>query len=469
MSDQTVVTRFAPSPTGFLHIGGARTALFNWLYARNQGGKFLLRIEDTDRERSTPEATAAIYDGLKWLGLDWDGDAISQFERRDRHAEVAHDMLANGTAYKCYSTPEEIGAFRETARAEGHATLFQSPWRDADPADAPDAPYVVRLKAPRDGEVRIKDKVQKDVKWQAETLDDMVLLRSDGTPTYMLAVVVDDHDMGVTHIIRGDDHLINAGRQSLIYRAMGWDIPVFAHIPLIHGDDGKKLSKRHGALGVEAYRDMGYTPATMRNYLTRLGWSHGNDELFSTEQAIEWFDFKGLGKSPSRLDFKKLDSVGGFQIGASDEATLMADIDAFVAASDDITLSSNDREKLSAVLPLVKDRSKKIGDVLEKAYFVLGTRPFTPNEAAEKLLDSVSRGILKQLTAALQHATWTLEGLEACLQEFAAANDLKLGKIAQPLRAALTGRTVSPSVFDMMAELGREETLGRLQDATMGI
>ncbi len=469
MSDQTVVTRFAPSPTGFLHIGGARTALFNWLYARNQGGTFLLRIEDTDRERSTPEATEAIYDGLKWLGLDWDGDAISQFERRDRHAEVAHAMLENGTAYKCYSTPEEIEAFRETARANGSATLFQSPWRDADPADAPEAPFVVRVKAPREGEVRIKDKVQKDVKWKAETLDDMVLLRSDGTPTYMLAVVVDDHDMGVTHIIRGDDHLINAGRQSLIYRAMGWDIPVFAHIPLIHGDDGKKLSKRHGALGAEAYREMGYTPATMRNYLTRLGWSHGNDELFSTEQAIEWFDFKGLGKSPARLDLKKLDSVGSYQISNADDATLLADIEVFLAATGQDSLSAESREKLFKVLPLVKDRSKKLGDVLEKAYFVLGSRPFTPNDAAEKLLDSVSRGILKALTAALQHATWTLEGLEACLQEFAAANDLKLGKIAQPLRAALTGRTVSPSVFDMMAELGREETLGRLQDATMGI
>lgn len=473
MSDHTptrpVVTRFAPSPTGFLHIGGARTALFNWLYARNQGGTFLLRIEDTDRERSTPEATAAIYDGLKWLGLNWDGDAISQFERRDRHAEVAHAMLENGSAYKCYSTPEEIEAFRETARAEGRATLFQSPWRDVDPSEAPDAPYVVRLKAPHEGEVRIKDKVQKDVKWKAETLDDMVLLRSDGTPTYMLAVVVDDHDMGVTHIIRGDDHLINAGRQSLIYRAMGWDIPVFAHIPLIHGDDGKKLSKRHGALGAEAYREMGYTPATMLNYLTRLGWSHGNDELFSTQQAIEWFDFKGLGKSPSRLDLKKLDSVASYQITHAEDAVLMADIEVYLAATGQDALSSEDHEKLRSVLPLVKDRSKKLGDVLEKAYFVLGERPFEPNEAAEKLLDSVSRGILKALTAALQHATWSLEGLEACLQDFAAANDLKLGKIAQPLRAALTGRTVSPSVFDMMAELGREETLGRLQDATMGV
>lgn len=465
MSDTSVVTRFAPSPTGFLHIGGARTALFNWLYARNQGGTFLLRIEDTDRERSTPEATAAIYDGLKWLGLDWDGDAISQFERRDRHAEVAKAMLDNGTAYRCYATQDEIETFRESARAEGKSTLYQSPWRDADPSTAPDLPFVVRLKAPREGEVRIKDKVQKDVKWQADTLDDMVLLRSDGTPTYMLAVVVDDHDMGVTHIIRGDDHLINAGRQSLIYRAMGWDIPVFAHIPLIHGDDGKKLSKRHGALGAEAYREMGYTPATMRNYLTRLGWSHGNDELFTTEQAVEWFDFKGLGKSPARLDLKKLDHVGGYQIGIAPDDVLLADLQTYLAATNQPALTDADRVKLIAVLPLLKDRSKKLSDLLEKAHFILGSRPFTPDASAQSLLDSVSLGILKELTAALQHVTWSHDGLETCLKEFAQANDLKLGKIAQPLRAALTGRTVSPSVFDMMVALGKEESLGRLQDA----
>lgn len=465
MSDTSVVTRFAPSPTGFLHIGGARTALFNWLYARNQGGTFLLRIEDTDRERSTPEATAAIYDGLKWLGLDWDGDAISQFERRERHAEVAKAMLDNGTAYRCYATQDEIEAFRESARAAGKSTLYQSPWRDADPSTAPDLPFVVRLKAPREGEVRIKDKVQKDVKWQADTLDDMVLLRSDGTPTYMLAVVVDDHDMGVTHIIRGDDHLINAGRQSLIYRAMGWDIPVFAHIPLIHGDDGKKLSKRHGALGAEAYREMGYTPATMRNYLTRLGWSHGNDELFTTEQAVEWFDFKGLGKSPARLDLKKLDHVGGYQIGIAPDDVLLADLQTYLAATNQPALTDADRVKLIAVLPLLKDRSKKLSDVLEKAHFILGSRPFTPDASAQSLLDSVSLGILKELTAALQHVTWSHDGLETCLKEFAQANDLKLGKIAQPLRAALTGRTVSPSVFDMMVALGKEESLGRLQDA----
>ena len=469
MPNQSVVTRFAPSPTGFLHIGGARTALFNWLYARNRGGTFLLRIEDTDQIRSTTEAKEAIYDGLRWLGLDWDGDAISQFERRDRHTEVAQIMLKNGSAYKCYSSPDEIEAFRDSARAEGRPTLFQSPWRNTSCAEAPDASYVIRFKAPREGEVSIKDKVQKVVKWKAETLDDMVLLRSDGTPTYMLAVVVDDHDMGVTHIIRGDDHLINAGRQSLIYRAMGWNVPVFAHIPLIHGDDGKKLSKRHGALGAEAYREMGFTPATMRNYLARLGWSHGNDELFSTEQAIEWFDFKGLGKSPARLDLKKLDSVGNYQISNTPNDVIMHDVAVYLEAIGKDPLSTENYKKLSKVLPLVKERSKKLSDVLEKAFFVLGTRPFTPNDAAEKFLDAVSRGILTALTAILQNANWSNEGLEECLQKFASSNGLKLGKIAQPIRAALTGRTVSPSIFDMMAELGREETLSRLEDAARWI
>jgi glutamyl-tRNA synthetase len=463
MSEQQIVTRFAPSPTGYLHIGGARTALFNWLFARANGGKFLLRIEDTDRARSTPEATKAIFAGMDWLELDHDGEAFSQFENQTRHREVAQAMLDNGSAYKCYSTPEEIEAFRETARAQGKPTLFQSPWRDSD-KPAPDAPYVVRLKAPQTGEVQIRDVVQKKVRWKAETLDDLVLLRSDGTPTYMLAVVVDDHDMGVTHVIRGDDHLINAGRQSLIYRAMGWDIPVFAHIPLIHGEDGKKLSKRHGALGVEEYRDMGYLPAAMRNYLARLGWSHGNDELFTTEQAIEWFDLKGIGKAPARLDFKKLDNVSAFHIKNTPDAALLDHILVFIEATGLPPLSDTQRNNLLRAMPILKDRSKKLPDILNKAHFILGERPFTPDESAEKLLDSVSRGILKRLTSALLDASWTHEGLEACLRDFAQAEDLKLGKIAQPLRAALTGRTVSPSVFEMMELLGKEETIGRLTD-----
>jgi len=463
MSEQQIVTRFAPSPTGFLHIGGARTALFNWLYARANDGKFLLRIEDTDRARSTPQATQAIFAGLKWLGLDHDGEAFSQFENQARHREVAQAMLDNGTAYKCYSTPEEIEIYREKARADGSPILFQSPWRDSNQA-VPDAPFVVRLKAPLTGEVQIKDAVQKKVKWKAETLDDLVMLRSDGSPTYMLAVVVDDHDMGVTHIIRGDDHLINAGRQSLIYRAMEWHIPVFAHIPLIHGEDGKKLSKRHGALGVEEYRDMGYLPAAMRNYLARLGWAHGNDELFSTEQAIEWFDLKGIGKSPARLDFKKLDNVSAFHIKNTPDQELVNAIEVFLDATKQTPLSDLQRGNLTKAMPILKDRSKKLPDILEKAHFVLSERPFTPNEAAEKLLDSVSRGILLRLTKQLQAATWSHEGLEACLRDFAEAQDLKLGKIAQPLRAALTGRTVSPSVFEMMALLGKDETVRRLQD-----
>ena len=330
---QTVVTRFAPSPTGFLHIGGARTALFNWLYARGRGGRFVLRIEDTDRARSTPEATRAILDGLAWLGLDHDGEAVSQFARVDRHAEVAHHLLASGMAYKCFSTQEEIQSFREAARAGGRSTLFQSPWREADPATHPDAPYVIRIKAPREGQSVIRDKVQGDVTIRNDQLDDMVLLRGDGTPVYMLAVAVDDHDMGVTHVIRGDDHLNNAARQMMIYAAMGWPLPTYAHIPLIHGPDGKKLSKRHGALGVEEYQRMGYPAAGMRNYLARLGWSHGDDEFFSDAEAREWFDITGIGKAPARLDFKKLENLCGRHIAAMEDAALLHELQGFLAAT----------------------------------------------------------------------------------------------------------------------------------------
>ncbi|GFE66851.1 glutamate--tRNA ligase [Litoreibacter roseus] len=459
-----VVTRFAPSPTGFLHIGGARTALFNWLYARGRDGKFLLRIEDTDRERSTEEATQAILDGLSWLGLDWDGDAVSQHEAMARHAEVANALLDKGRAYKCFSTQEEIAAFREKARADGTSSLFRSPWRNTDAADHPDAPHVIRIKAPQEGQTVIKDAVQGDVIVANTELDDMVLLRSDGTPTYMLAVVVDDHDMGVTHVIRGDDHLINAARQITIYEAMEWDIPVFAHIPLIHGPDGKKLSKRHGALGVEEYRAMGFTPAALRNYLSRLGWSHGDDEVFTTEQAIEWFDFDGIGKAPARLDFKKMESISGNQIAMADDATLMRDIDAYVAENDATKLSATQQSALKTALFCLKDRAKTLGDLLAKAHFVLGERPFTPDEKAAKALDPVSIGILKELTPHLQNASWERDRLEEAVAAFAQAKDLKLGKLAGPLRAALSGRAVSPSVFDMMLVIGREETLARLGD-----
>ena len=460
-----VVTRFAPSPTGFLHIGGARTALFNWLYARGRDGKFLLRIEDTDRARSTPEATAAILDGMAWLGLDHDGEIVSQFENADRHAEVARELLAQGKAYKCFSTQEEIAAFREAARAEGRSTLFRSPWRDAAPETHPDAPFVIRIKAPQSGETVIHDKVQGDVTIRNDQLDDMVLLRSDGTPVYMLAVVVDDHDMGVTHVIRGDDHLNNAARQMMIYDAMGWDVPVWAHIPLIHGPDGKKLSKRHGALGAQEYQAMGYPAAGMRNYLARLGWSHGDDEFFTDDQAKEWFDLKGIGKSPARFDFKKLDNISGQHIAATDDAALRQEIAAFLPKSDLTPLSSQHLEMLGKALYCVKDRAKNFPELLEKAHFALIDRPVEPDEKAAKNLDPVSRGILKELTPHLQNASWSRENLEAILNAFAESKDTKFGKLAGPLRAALAGRTATPSVFDMMLVLGSDETLRRISEA----
>ncbi len=460
-----VVTRFAPSPTGFLHIGGARTALFNWLYARGRGGKFLLRIEDTDRARSTPEATQAILAGLTWLGLDWDGEPVSQFDRADRHAEVAHQMLASGDAYKCFSTQDEIEAFRESARTEGRSTLFHSPWRDASPDTHPDAPFAIRVKAPLDGETLIDDQVQGQVRIRNDQLDDMIVLRSDGSPTYMLAVVVDDHDMGVTHVIRGDDHLNNAARQMLVYRAMGWDVPIWAHIPLIHGPDGKKLSKRHGALGVEEYQQMGYPAAAMRNYLARLGWSHGNDEFFSDAQAREWFDISGIGKSPARLDFKKLDHLTAQHTSVADDAALLHELEAYLAATQAPALTDAQRAGLLRAMPLVKDKAKGFAQLLEKAHFILTQRPIAPDEKAAAALDDVSRSILKELTPRLQTATWDREILEGVVTEVAQAHGLGLGKLAQPLRAALAGRTNSPSVFDMMIILDRDEALARLQDA----
>jgi len=466
MSSTPVVTRFAPSPTGYLHIGGARTALFNWLYARGRGGKFLLRIEDTDRERSTPEATAAILKGLTWLGLDWDGEAVSQFARKDRHAEVAREMLARGAAYKCFSTQDEIAAFRAEAEAEKRSTLFQSPWRDADPASHPDAPFVIRLKAPRTGSTVIADTVQGDVTFGNDQLDDMVMLRSDGTPTYMLAVVVDDHDMGVTHVIRGDDHLTNAARQVQIYHGMGWDVPVFAHIPLIHGPDGKKLSKRHGAVGLEEYQAMGYPAAGMRNYLARLGWSHGDSEFFSDAEAREWFDLGGIGRAPARLDFKKLENLCGQHVAVAEDAVLVAEIEAYLAAAGKPALTDAQRAGLERGMYCLKERAKTFPELLEKAHFVLGSRPFEADAAAAKALDPVSRGILAELTPQLQNASWTREDLEAKVAEVAATHGIGLGKLAGPLRAALAGRTVTPSVFDMMLVIGQDETLARLSDAT---
>lgn len=460
-----VVTRIAPSPTGYMHIGTARTALFNWLFARGRGGKFLLRIEDTDRERSTPEATAAILRGMTWLGLDWDGEAVSQFDQKDRHAEVAHEMLARGAAYKCFASQEEIEAFREAATAEKRSTLYRSPWRDADPATHPDAPFVIRMKAPQTGETVIEDAVQGTVTFRNDLLDDMIVLRSDGTPTYMLAVVVDDHDMGVTHVIRGDDHLQNAARQTMVYTAMGWEIPVWAHIPLIFGPDGKKLSKRHGATGVEEYQIMGYPAAGMRNYLTRLGWSHGDDEFFTTEQAKEWFNLEGIGRAPARLDFKKLENLCGQHIAASDDAALLHELEAYLQAAGQPPLTDRQRDNLSRAMYCLKERAKKFPELLEKAEFALNSRPVVPDEAAAKSLDPVSRGILKTLTPQLQTATWTKEMLEPILTEAAAAHGIGFGKLAAPLRAALAGRSATPSVYDMLLVLGRDESLARLEDA----
>ncbi|MBP0481866.1 glutamate--tRNA ligase [Sagittula salina] len=460
-----VVTRFAPSPTGYLHIGGARTALFNWLYARGRGGKFLLRIEDTDRARSTPEATEAILKGLAWLGLDHDGEVISQFDRAPRHAEVARGLLDTGKAYKCFSTQEEIEGFREAARAGGKSTLFQSPWRDAAPATHPDAPYVIRLKTPQDGETVITDAVQGTVTIRNDQLDDMILLRSDGTPVYMLAVVVDDHDMGVTHVIRGDDHLNNAARQMGIYTAMGWPLPVYAHIPLIHGPDGKKLSKRHGALGADEYQKMGYPAAGMRNYLARLGWSHGDDEFFTDAQAKEWFDLDGIGRSPARFDFKKLENLCGQHIAIEEDAALLQEIEAYLAAAERTPLSETQRDGLARGMYCLKERAKSFPELLEKAEFVLTSRPISPDEKAAKALDAVSRGILAALTPQLQNASWTRDDLEAALNRFCEEQGTKFGKLAAPLRAALAGRAVTPSVFDMMLVLGRDESLARLGEA----
>lgn len=462
MSEESpqIVTRFAPSPTGYLHVGGARTALFNWLYARGRGGRFLLRIEDTDRARSTPEATAAILKGLEWLGLDWDGEPISQFARKDRHAEVAREMLDRGAAYRCFSTPEEIAAWRE---AHPRAP-FQSPWRDA--TNLPDAPFAIRLKAPRTGETVIADAVQGEVRVANDQLDDMVLLRSDGTPTYMLAVVVDDHDMGVTHVIRGDDHLTNTARQIQIYDAMGWARPVFAHIPLIHGEDGKKLSKRHGAVGLHEFAGLGYPAEAMRNYLARLGWSHGDDELFGDDEARAWFDLSGIGRAPARLDFKKLEHVSAHHLRAMPPEALMAALEAWLAETGAPPLNAVQAQRLRAALPALREKARTLPQLLDQARFALIERPVEIDAKAAQSLDAVSRGILKTLTAAVQHDSWTRDGLEQAAKAVAETTGVGLGKIAGPLRAALAGRTATPSVFDMMTALGREESLARLQDQT---
>jgi glutamyl-tRNA synthetase len=467
----TVITRFAPSPTGFLHIGGARTALFNWLYARKRGGTMLLRIEDTDRQRSTREAIDAILDGLKWLGLNWDGEVIYQFKRAARHREVAEQLLASGKAYRCYATQEELTAMREKARAEGRTRLYDGMWRDRDASEAlPGMKPTIRLRAPQTGETVIEDQVQGRVVWQNENLDDLVLLRGDGNPTYMLAVVVDDHDMGVTHIIRGDDHLINAARQKQIYDALGWDIPSMSHIPLIHGPDGSKLSKRHGALGVDAYRAMGYLPAALRNYLVRLGWSHGDQEIFSTEEVIAAFDLSGVGRSAARFDFAKLESLNGHYIRHSDDQSLVTAFEGvldYVPGGAEIKGKLNDttRAQLLRAMPSLKERAKTLIELIDNSYFIFADRPLQIEPKAAGLLTSENRELIGRLRQALEAVKpWTAETTEAAMRAFAEQNNLKLGAVAQPLRVALTGRSTSPGIFDVLAVLGQEECLARLGD-----
>ncbi|WP_416897157.1 MAG: glutamate--tRNA ligase [Minwuia sp.] len=466
MAEPGVVTRFAPSPTGYLHIGGARTALFNWLFARANGGKYLLRIEDTDRKRSTDEAIEAIFDGLAWLGLDHDEEPVFQFSRQARHAEVVQRLIDGGHAYPCYASPEELAEMREQQRAAGQPVRYDGRWRDRDPADAPaGVKPAIRLKAPQTGETVIEDLVQGTVTFRNDQLDDMILLRADGTPTYMLSVVVDDHDMAVTHIIRGDDHLVNAARQSLIYKALGWDVPAFAHIPLIHGPDGAKLSKRHGALGVDAYRDMGYLPEAMRNYLVRLGWSHGDDEIFSTEQAIEWFSLDHVGKGAARFDFQKLEHLNGHYVREAEDGRL-TDLVCASLESAGQSVDALARQRIGDLMAGLKERAKTIVELAESARFLVRQRPLEPDEKATKLLDGDARAMLDRLAARLDALDgWDAASLEEAVRAHAEAEELKLGKVAQPLRAALTGTNVSPGIFDVLAVLGREEALGRIRDA----
>jgi len=470
-----IVTRFAPSPTGFLHIGGGRTALFNWLYARGRGGKFLLRIEDTDRARSTDEAIAAIFDGLTWLGLEWDGEPVHQFARAARHREVAEQLLAQGKAYYCYATPEELAEMREKARAEGRSKLYNGLWRDRDPSyPRPNVAPVIRLKAPLTGETVIEDQVQGRVVWQNENLDDLVLLRSDGTPTYMLAVVVDDHDMGVTHIIRGDDHLTNGARQTQIYQALGWSVPAMAHIPLIHGPDGAKLSKRHGALGIEAYRAMGYLPAAMRNYLVRLGWAHGDQEIFSTEEMMAAFDLPAIGRAPARLDLAKLDNLNGHYIRKMLDEELVGEIERVLpyvpnGAELAAKLTPALREKLIAAMPGLKERAKTLVELIDSARYLYADRPLPLDEKAEAQMTPEARGVLGRVARDLALVDpWSAEGAEAAVRAFAERSGAKLGAIAQPLRVALTGRTTSPGIFDVLAVLGKAESLARIADQAVG-
>jgi len=475
MSD-TVITRFAPSPTGYLHIGGARTALFNWLYAKHTGGKMLLRIEDTDQARSTEGAILAILDGLRWLELDWDGEPVYQLARAERHREVAEQLLASGNAYRCYASAEELAAMRERARAEGRSPGYDGTWRDRGHGEAPEGvPPAIRFKAPRDGETVIEDRVQGRVVFANKDLDDLVLLRSDGNPTYMLAVVVDDHDMGITHIIRGDDHLTNGARQKQIYDALGWNVPVMAHIPLIHGPDGSKLSKRHGALGVEAYRAMGYLPAALRNYLVRLGWSHGDHEIMSMEQMVEWFDLDAIGRSAARFDFVKLENMNGHYLRETPDAEIVRQLKALVPELPDgsarvAEIGAEGWQKLERAMPGLKERAKTLVELLDSAAFLFAKRPLAIDDQAAKLLDAQGRDTLSALLPRLEAVEpWTAQALEASVRAFAEETGRKLGKVAQPLRAALTGKSTSPGIFDVLDVLGREESLARLHDQAAAV
>ncbi|HRJ70524.1 MAG TPA: glutamate--tRNA ligase [Beijerinckiaceae bacterium] len=466
-----VVTRFAPSPTGFLHIGGGRTALFNWLFARRHGGKMLLRIEDTDRERSTEAAIQAILDGLSWLGVGWDGDVVYQYARAARHREVAESLVAAGKAYYCFATPQELDEMREKARAEGRPMRYDGRWRDRDPRGAPAGlKPVIRLKAPLEGETSVDDMVQGRVTWANKDLDDLVLLRSDGNPTYMLAVVVDDHDMGVTHIIRGDDHLTNAARQTQIYQALDWAVPAMAHIPLIHGPDGAKLSKRHGALGVEAYRAMGYLPEALRNYLVRLGWSHGDQEIFSTAEMTALFDLKNVGRSPARFDYAKLENINGHYMRQASDADLLARFEDVLEVHPDGAalrpkLDVAMRSKLLAAMPGLKERAKTVVELIDGARFLFASRPLALDDKARQNLDQSGRERLALLLPALAAVgDWSAPALEAAVRTVSEQTGAKLGHLAQPLRAALTGRATSPGIFDVLAVLGREESLARIAD-----
>jgi len=471
MTDSTspIVTRFAPSPTGYLHIGGARTALFNWLYARGRGGKMLLRIEDTDRARSTPEAIDAIFDGLKWLGLEWDGEPIFQFQRAVRHREIAEALLAVGRAYRCYASQEELQEMRELARKEGRPPRYDGRWRDRDPSEAPEGVQpVIRLKAPNEGETVIEDLVQSRVTWQNKDLDDLVLLRSDGTPTYMLGVVVDDHDMGVTHIIRGDDHLTNGARQAQIYDALAWPIPKMAHIPLIHGPDGAKLSKRHGALGVEAYRAMGYLPEAMRNYLVRLGWSHGDQEVFTTEELISLFDLNRVGRSAARFDFAKLENLNGLYIRNSSDEFLVDALEKFLPELPDGAALAprfkEVRERILTIMPGLKERAKTLIELFDGARFLFAERPLKLEDKAKTILSLEARAILGRAIPVLETIEWKSDSLDAAVRNLAERENVKLAAVAQPLRAALTGKSTSTGIFDVLTALGKDESLARLRD-----